>query len=152
MERRGPRHLLHQSIIAVEGIALRGEVFSQSLDKRLAAVAHHKVVAVESDDIILFGIELRKLHVISNLKIACQPLKGLTGQRAADEMHTRLELHATPPEALQATACLVLLLQHGDAVAILGKDHGGGQTAQSGADDNDMRMVLGAKHVVPPDL
>ena len=70
VERRGPRHLLHQRIIAVEGVALRGEVLGQSLDKRLAAVAHHEVMAFETDDVIPLGIELRQFHAVLNLKIA----------------------------------------------------------------------------------
>ena len=70
VERRGSRHLLHQRIIAVEGVALRGEVLGKSLDKRLAAVAHHKVMAFETDDVIPLDIELRQFHAVLNLKIA----------------------------------------------------------------------------------
>ncbi len=143
--------LRHESVVA-RHVTGRQPAHLGAHPRGIAAAGEDRAV-VEADRIE--GIERAQLHIVGELASRERP-QFLEKERRGDDGGAGIEGEAILPEHTGAPAGLLELFEHRDAIALGAKPDGGGQPAQTAADDGRMGpsvrgLVSICKHVLSLD-
>ena len=123
--------------ITLDILPLLGEKTLEILGERFPTLRNPVASpALETEDLVhAVCIDRPVGNLIEDTQITADAIEGAAGLQSADDMHPRVERDTRAGKRLQTAAQMRTALQHGDPIALLGKQRGREKSADAAADD-----------------